>query len=344
MGKWVVVVVVLVVIVVLLAAIFATLKPPPLSPPVPPVDVFGETAPSESESPLALLPVSAAGKPRVALQSSINETSEQAIATYRTGLDYQGDIEIKVTKWVNATLPLPYLTSVADRLQVQGGPRSRVVFSAGAPYWFTFTPSGDTIVPWGKFAWQRGIWTFEVTALGESVRNQVALEVASEHRPNLVVLVNTNFGSFTLELNATSARVTVTQFLSHVMAGDYDGTTIHRVAPDFVIQGGDLSAKGIHAAPVPWEDTGLANVRYTVAMARIGDPNSPADSGTARSQFFVNLQDNSAFLDSFVFPYVVFGQVIEGMDVVDAIGALPTNPPGDGAPTTPVTVLSMAEA
>ena len=335
---WVVLVVLvvgLVVVLAVVAVVLVTPRSPPRSTPLPPVDVFSQPAPSDSESPVERLPFRAAGGLREGVESQVFADFEYALARYR------GGIEINLTRWINAAAASQYLQSLNDPTP---SPGTNLHGNFEGQRWFTFTPSGGSVVARTVFAWQRGSWTFEVSALSESERNRVALEVATDQPEDLVVIVRTNFGNFTIGLNESSAPLTVTNLLDHVILGHYDGTSIHRVAADFVIQGGDLSAKGIPAAPVAWEDTGLTNSRYTVAMARIGDPNSPADSGTARSQFFINLVDNSAFLDSFSFPYVVFGYVIEGMSVVDTIGALPTNPPGDGAPTTPVTILSIAEA
>ena len=154
---------------------------------------------------------------------------------------------------------------------------------------------------------------------------------------NPIVVMRTNYGDIRIELDQAQAPATVANFLSHVDPGHYDNTPIHRVAANFVIQGGQLS---VTAGEVDWERTGLLNSRGTISMARVGgDPNS----GT--SQFFINLKDNSN-LDTpggadTGYPYVVFGRVVEGMGVVDTIGAIPTNPAGDGQPNSPVTVISV---
>jgi peptidyl-prolyl cis-trans isomerase A (cyclophilin A) len=155
------------------------------------------------------------------------------------------------------------------------------------------------------------------------------------------VRLATSAGDIVLELDAEKAPKTVANFVMYVKAGHYDGTVFHRVIETFMIQGGgykaDLSERPTKP-PIPLESrNGLSNVRGTVAMARTGDPNS------ATAQFFVNVVDN-LFLDQ---PnardgngYAVFGKVVEGMDVVDKIRAVPTTPKGvhQNMPTTPVTL------
>jgi cyclophilin family peptidyl-prolyl cis-trans isomerase len=136
------------------------------------------------------------------------------------------------------------------------------------------------------------------------------------------VSLETNMGSILLELNETKAPISVANFLSYVESGHYTNTVFHRVVANFVIQGGGYDAKGTEKetkAPIKneWRN-GLLNKRGTLAMARTNDP----DSATA--QFYVNLKDND-FLSQ---PrggaaYAVFGRVVQGMDVVDKIGAVP---------------------
>lgn len=134
---------------------------------------------------------------------------------------------------------------------------------------------------------------------------------------NVVVSFNTSLGSFDVSLDDTAAPVSVANFMSYVQSGAYDGTVIHRSVPGFVIQGGgfyDNFAGVATQAPIV-NETGLPNVRGTIAMARTADLNS------ATSQWFINTVDN-AFLDTN--KYAVFGQVMgDGMKVVDAIAALP---------------------
>ena len=154
---------------------------------------------------------------------------------------------------------------------------------------------------------------------------------AQETRPVTVnVVLETNLGKIGLELYPDKAPETVANFTDYVRAGHYDGTVFHRVIPGFMIQGGGFNAQLQQKptnAPVPNEaDNGLKNDRGSIAMARTADPHS------ASAQFFINVADNG-FLN-FTAPtrqgwgYAVFGKVTSGMDVVDAIVALPTGAAG----------------
>ncbi len=150
-----------------------------------------------------------------------------------------------------------------------------------------------------------------------------------------VALFDTDLGSFKVELNTEKAPITAGNFIDLVERGFYNGLTFHRVAQGFVIQGGDPWGNGTGGSgrTIPWEDTSLKNLKYTIAMARGQDPDS------ASSQFYINLKDNPS-LDQFDPPFVVFGKVIEGFETVDRIGSL--YPPGsdsyDGPPTSTVTM------
>lgn len=136
------------------------------------------------------------------------------------------------------------------------------------------------------------------------------------------VLVRTSEGNFTIELYANEAPNTVANFLQYARDGFYEGTTFHRVIHNFMIQGGGLTADmqpKQTRAPIENEATnGLKNLRSFVAMARTNDPHS------ATSQFFVNVVanpglDHTGTTDSRSWGYAVFGQVVDGMDVVDRI-------------------------
>ena len=137
-------------------------------------------------------------------------------------------------------------------------------------------------------------------------------------------------GVITLELDHEKAPKSVTNFLSYVEAGHYDNTVFHRVIKNFMIQGGGfepgMKQKPTQAPVTNEADNGLKNARYTVAMARTSDPHS------ATAQFFINTVDND-FLD-FKAPtaqgwgYAVFGKVVKGQEVVDAIKAVPTTRKG----------------
>lgn len=141
-----------------------------------------------------------------------------------------------------------------------------------------------------------------------------------------MVKLHTNFGVITLELNAEKAPITVANFLQYVNEGFYDGTIFHRVIDGFMIQGGgftaDMQQKKTNATIKNEADNGLSNDTYTIAMARTPAP----DSATA--QFFINVKNND-FLNfsaptSQGWGYCVFGKVVEGMDVVDAIKSVKT--------------------
>jgi cyclophilin family peptidyl-prolyl cis-trans isomerase len=140
------------------------------------------------------------------------------------------------------------------------------------------------------------------------------------------VTITTSLGSIVVELDQAKAPKTVENFLAYVDSGYYDGTIFHRVIPGFMIQGGGHTADMMRKTtkgPVQNESkNGLSNARGTIAMARTGDPHS------ATSQFFINSVDNSGGLDAGKTPdgwgYTVFGKVVEGMDVVDAISKVAT--------------------
>jgi peptidyl-prolyl cis-trans isomerase A (cyclophilin A) len=140
------------------------------------------------------------------------------------------------------------------------------------------------------------------------------------------VQVVTNMGSFIIELNAERAPLTVAAFLKNVDAGFYTNTIFHRVVPNFIIQGGgfDVDFKAKTAERVVNESgNGLSNTRTTVGMARNNEPHG------SDSQFFVNLFDNAALDPNQTrWGYAVFGKVVQGMDVVDHIGNVPTGPHG----------------
>lgn len=155
------------------------------------------------------------------------------------------------------------------------------------------------------------------------------------------VKLDTSAGVIVIEVDAAKAPKTVANFLEYVKSGQYDGTVFHRVIPGFMVQGGGMTAdlqQKPTRAPIPLESrNGLDNVRGSVAMARTGVP----DSATA--QFFINLKDND-FLNAANAAdghgYAVFGKVVAGMDVVDAIAKVPTatKGPHQNVPVTPVTI------
>lgn len=157
------------------------------------------------------------------------------------------------------------------------------------------------------------------------------------------VALETTEGRILLELDARRAPLTVRRFLHLVESGYYEGTIFHRVIPDFVAQAGgyDRNFKAMEEeyTLVNESGNGLGNLRGTIAMARLGEPH------TANAQFFINLADNRN-LDpqSTRWGYAVFGYVIEGMDVVDAIAALPTGPSGPFDKDVPVARIIIESA
>ncbi len=156
-----------------------------------------------------------------------------------------------------------------------------------------------------------------------------------------MVKLETSHGEIVIELNEGKAPVTCANFLTYVKEGFYDETIFHRIIPNFMVQGGGFDAemeqKKTYDPIVNEANNGLANQRGSLAMARTNDPHS------ASSQFFINLVDN-AFLN-YNPPqsdgYAVFGQVVEGMDVVDVMASVPTGRQGhhDDVPMEPVMIL-----
>ena len=155
-------------------------------------------------------------------------------------------------------------------------------------------------------------------------------------------MIETSMGDIVLELNQHKAPISVENFLSYVDRGFYDGTIFHRVISTFMIQGGGFTQEMTKKDPGPpitneWRN-GLTNQRGTISMARTNAPDS------ATCQFFINVKDNPD-LDR---PrggaaYAVFGRVVAGMDVVDAIKMVETGPKGSHAnvPILPVTIEKL---
>ena len=164
--------------------------------------------------------------------------------------------------------------------------------------------------------------------------------VAQDAKPR--VKFTTSQGEFVLELEPAKAPKTVENFLQYVNDKHYEGTVFHRVIDGFMIQGGGFTAdmqQKPTRAPIPLEaKNGLKNDRYTVAMARTGNPNS------ATSQFYVNVANN----DMLNAPnpdghgYAVFGKVVQGQSTIDKIRTVPTGNRGmhQNVPTSPVTITA----
>ena len=180
-----------------------------------------------------------------------------------------------------------------------------------------------------------------VAALAAAQAASPAAPTAPAADPRPKVVMETSMGTIRIALEQDKAPLSTKNFLSYVRAGHYDGTIFHRVIPGFMAQGGGFDAQMKQRpvrAPIRNESgNGLSNRRGTLAMARTADP----DSATA--QFFVNVVDNGRLDPRGGQPgYAVFGEVVEGMDVVDRIVAVPTTSHGPHAnvPATPVVIKS----
>lgn len=162
------------------------------------------------------------------------------------------------------------------------------------------------------------------------------------------VTMQTSAGTLRIELDDEKAPLSAANFLAYVKSGHFDGTVFHRVIKGFMLQGGGfeigMKQKPTLAAIRNEANNGLKNKRYTLAMARTGDPHS------ATAQFFINCTDNS-FLDFRAenaqgWGYAVFGRVVEGMEVVDAIEKVSTGRKGghDDVPLEDVVITRVTEA
>jgi len=159
------------------------------------------------------------------------------------------------------------------------------------------------------------------------------------------VALDTSLGRVVIELDAARAPLTVANFLGYLDAGHYNGTIFHRVVPNLLVQGGgftpDLQAKPERAPVVNEAGNGLSNLRGTVAAAR-----RPDSADSAGAQFFINVVDNPQFdrsdaTNPFTAGYAVFGRVVAGMAVVDAMREVETGPAGpfpSRVPRTPIVI------
>lgn len=151
---------------------------------------------------------------------------------------------------------------------------------------------------------------------------------AQDAPPNPRVVIETSMGDVTVELFRPRAPVSVVNFLTYVQAGFYDGTIFHRVIRNLIIQGGGLEedhsprVEGLRGGILNEATNRLQNRRGTIAMARLAEPNS------ARAQFFINVGHNDVFNHRNTtregYGYAVFGEVVDGMDVVDDIARVRT--------------------
>jgi peptidyl-prolyl cis-trans isomerase B (cyclophilin B) len=185
-------------------------------------------------------------------------------------------------------------------------------------------------LPLAAFAVAACLVTAPLTAASETTMTQPRVQLQTSH------------GTIVLALDAAKAPKTVENFLAYVRSGFYDGTIFHRVIPGFMIQGGgfdvEMDQKPTEAPIVNEADNGLTNRRGTIAMARTGNPHS------ATAQFFVNLVDNKPLdhtgKSQQGWGYTVFGEVVEGMDVVDRIAGVKTGykMPHQNVPLEPVVI------
>jgi cyclophilin family peptidyl-prolyl cis-trans isomerase len=159
------------------------------------------------------------------------------------------------------------------------------------------------------------------------------------------VRVTTNLGAFVIALDVERAPLTVANFLEYVRAGHYNGTIFHRVVGNFVAQGGGFDPQYVEKPTRPGipneSGNGLSNRRGTVGLARTGDPHS------GNAQFYLNLADNAP-LDPQPsrWGYAVFGAIVDGMNVVDDIGAAATGEIGPferDAPLKPIVIERVEE-
>src|SRR5262249_55147600 len=184
-----------------------------------------------------------------------------------------------------------------------------------------------------------------LTAALALVALTAGLAGAQTKKGNPVVVLETSKGNIEVELNEGKAPVTVKNFLDYVDSHFYDGLVFHRVIDNFMIQGGgftpDMAQKN-GKAPIENEaGNGLTNDKYTIAMARTSVVNS------ATSQFFINTKDN-AFLNHKDntpqgFGYAVFGKVVKGQEIVDAIGKVKTGTK-NGFNDVPVEAVTITKA
>jgi peptidyl-prolyl cis-trans isomerase B (cyclophilin B) len=169
----------------------------------------------------------------------------------------------------------------------------------------------------------------------------------------ILVLLKTSKGDIKLELDKELAPITVDNFVKYVNDGYYEGVIFHRIMADFMIQTGGFvdqktagmndAKKGQRANIKNESGNGLSNANYTIAMAR----SAAADS--ASSQFFINTKDNAKSLDKKAsrdgVGYCVFGKVIEGKEVVDAIKSVPVSAdPRSGEPSIPKEIVTIIKA
>lgn len=182
-------------------------------------------------------------------------------------------------------------------------------------------------------------------SFGDSTSEDNASTVIAGNDNNVQVIMQTSLGDLTIDLHEGDAPITVENFLKYVDDGFYEGLIIHRIVPNFVVQGGGYDVDLNYVQPTydgikNESDNGLANSRGTLSMARTSAPDS------ANSQFFINLVDNANLDGSSGRPgYAVFATVVEGMDIVDAMARVATKNvsqlPGMPTPAEPIVIESI---
>lgn len=173
----------------------------------------------------------------------------------------------------------------------------------------------------------------------------LAFGLTAHAQENPRVRVETSLGKFVIELDPDRAPLTVANFLEYVRAGHYSGVIFHRVIANFIAQTGGFDEQNVEKPTregIPNESgNGLSNRRGTVGLARTADPHS------GNAQFYINLADNAGLDPQATrWGYAVFGHVVEGMNVVDDIGAVATGEVGPferDAPLKPVVVIRIVE-
>jgi len=169
---------------------------------------------------------------------------------------------------------------------------------------------------------------------------QEAIEIYSNQR----VRIETSLGDIVVELDHDRAPLSVENFVRYIVEGYYDGTIFHRVDPTFVVQGGaylpDMTKKPAERTVANESGNGLSNKRGTIGVARGLDPHSGA------AEFYFNLVDNTVVLDPRPsrWGYAVFGEVVEGLEVVDKIGSVPTGAAGEfdrEVPVEPIVIRTI---
>ena len=185
---------------------------------------------------------------------------------------------------------------------------------------------GQNVLPYGSAATNRPGASVRVAGtvgtIGPPAATPLSSPPALPSGDGTKVTIATKLGDIVIEIYNRSEPVAAQNFVNLANAGFYDGTTFHRLVPGFVIQGGDPSGNGTGGPGYTIPDELLVGAyrRGIVAMARTSQPNSQG------SQFFIVLDDSAAqALDSAPHPYAIFGNVVQGMDVVDRIAAMPNS-------------------